>query len=258
MKHDSAGDGAGGEIQAVSRAADVLRLFGPETQELTAAEAAERLGMNRTTAYRYCTSLVAAGLLERGHRNGSFLPGALLLQLGVFALGRRRVMDLAPAHMRQLCASAEHTVALSLWGGTGAVVARVEEDPGVVVVTVRVGTQLPLAAAQSKLFLAWHPDQLTVSRLLATLPAAARSDLDAQVAKARQDGYTVNTDVHPGMLAIAAPVFDEYGICATLALLGTAASMSAASDSPQVQQLEKTARALSAELGWARREPEAD
>ncbi|MGH3742339.1 MAG: IclR family transcriptional regulator, partial [Micromonosporaceae bacterium] len=238
-------------IQAVTRAAQVLRLFGPDTPELTAGEAAAKLRLNRTTAYRYCTSLAAAGLLERGHRPGSFIPGPLLLQLGVFALGRRRVMDLAPPHLHRLRMTAEHTAVLSLWGGAGAVVARVEEDPGTVVITVRVGTQLPLDAAQSQLFLAWHPDQPTISRILAAQPADSRHALEARLAQVRAIGYAYNTAVSPGVLAIAAPVFDEYGICATLALVGTDKGMAADDSSTQVLLLKQAAHELSKELGWA-------
>ncbi|MBM0237414.1 IclR family transcriptional regulator [Micromonospora sp. ATA32] len=237
------------EIQAVSRAAQILRLFGLGSSDLTAAEVAERLGLNRTTAYRYCTSLVAAGLLERGHRAGSFIPGGLLLQLGVFALGRRRVVDLAPAHLRRLCAATHHTAVMSLWGGTGAVVSRVEEEPApVVVVTVRVGTQLALGAAQSKVFLAWHPDQLMVSRYLANYPVGERTAFEDDVAAVRARGFATYTEV-PGILAIAAPVFDEYGVCAALALVGTEVSLSARDDSSHLAALLTTARELTEELG---------
>lgn len=239
------------EIQAVSRAAQILRLFKLGNADLTAAEVADRLDLNRTTAYRYCTSLVAAGLLDRGHRPGSFIPGGLLLQLGVFALGRRRVMDLAPAHLRRLCAATHHTAVMSLWGGTGAVVSRVEEEPApVVVVTVRVGTQLSLGAAQSKAFLAWHPDQLTVSRLLANYPAVEREALEAEITAVRTRGFSTYTEV-PGILAIAVPVFDEYGICAALALVGTDVGLSAREESSHLNSLRHTARDLSEELGGA-------
>lgn len=47
---------------------------------------AERLDLNRTAAYRDCTSLVATGLLERS-TEGGYAPGGLLLQLGAFAIG---------------------------------------------------------------------------------------------------------------------------------------------------------------------------
>lgn len=69
------GAASNGDIQAVSRTAQILTLFGPETPEVTVAEAAERLGLNRTTLHRYFVSLEAAGLLERTEeRNSVFTP----------------------------------------------------------------------------------------------------------------------------------------------------------------------------------------
>src|SRR6185369_6319519 len=142
------------DIQAVSRVSQILALFDPATPEVTAGEVAERLGLNRTTAYRYCTSLVAAGLLERS-ADGGYVPGGLLLQLGAFAIGHRRVVNLAPRHMQALSRATQTSVVLSLWGLTGPVVSRVEENAStIVIVSVRVGSHLPLDTAQSKVFLA--------------------------------------------------------------------------------------------------------
>jgi DNA-binding IclR family transcriptional regulator len=216
---DNAGEPA--EIQAVSRAAQILGLFGPGTPELTAAEAAERLGLNRSTAYRYCTSLVAAGLLERGLTPGGFVPGGLLLQLGTFALGRRRVMDLATPYLQKLSTGTHLTAVLSLWGSAGAVVSRVEEDSArTALITVRVGTQLPLDTAQAKVFLAFLRDQLTVSRLLGNLPDTQRGELAAELEQIRTAGHVTAITVD-GIVAVAAPVLDEHGICATIAVIGT-------------------------------------
>jgi response regulator of citrate/malate metabolism len=67
-------DASGSDIQAVARVGQICGLFGPHTTELTASEVAERLGLNRTTAYRYCASMVAAGILERGPRRSTFVP----------------------------------------------------------------------------------------------------------------------------------------------------------------------------------------
>src|SRR6478736_3895692 len=111
--------GSASDIQAVTRAAQILQLFGPNRPQLTAAEAADLLNLNRSTVYRYCNSLVAAGLLERGHAIGSFIPGGLLLQLGAFAMSQRKVLDLAPAVMRDLSFGAHMTAVLSLWGSGG-------------------------------------------------------------------------------------------------------------------------------------------
>ncbi|CAL9328758.1 iron-containing alcohol dehydrogenase [Streptomyces sp. enrichment culture] len=122
----------------MSRVSQILSLFEPATPEVTAGEVAERLGLNRTTLYRYCTTLVAAGLLERSTEGGC-VPGSLLLQLGAFAIGHRRVVHLAPRHMRALSRVTRTSAVLGLWNLTGPVVSRVEEDvSAAVIVSVRV------------------------------------------------------------------------------------------------------------------------
>ena len=55
------------DIQSVSRVGQILSLFGPRTVELTAADIAERVGLNRTTAYRYAMSMVTAGILAESY-----------------------------------------------------------------------------------------------------------------------------------------------------------------------------------------------
>jgi DNA-binding IclR family transcriptional regulator len=243
----------GADIQAVSRAAQILRLFGPERPKLTATEASEQLGLNRTTTYRYCVSLVSEGLLEKGQEPGTFVPGALLIQLGAFAIGRRRVVDLAPSYMRDLCAATGFTTVLSLWGSTGPIVSRVEEEmTRSVVVTVRVGTQLPLVSAQAKVFLAHLGDQLRVERLIGTLPDDARTRLGQEIADlVNTDDVALGADGF-GIHALAAPVFDEYSICASLALVATNDMLKLDARSPAANHLRQAARALSHAMGGRR------
>jgi DNA-binding IclR family transcriptional regulator len=237
------------DIQAVSRVSQILSLFDPSTPELTAGEVAERLGLNRTTAYRYCTSLVSAGLLERSAEHGKYIPGGLLLQLGAFAIGRRRVVNLAPRHMQALSRATQTTAVLSLWGLTGPVVSRVEENVStVVVVTVRVGSHLPLDSAQSKIFLAYHADQLSMDRLMANLSGPALDTLRDDVAHVRAVGHCGAMST-PGVVAVAAPVFDEYGICATVAVVGPDNTLSTSDDAPELRAIIATARELTHELG---------
>ena len=236
------------DIQAVSRVSQILSLFDPATPEVTANMVAERLDLNRTTAYRYCTSLVAAGLLERS-AEGGYVPGGLLLQLGAFAIGHRSVVNLAPRHMRALSRATQTSVVLSLWGLTGPVVSRVEEDTStIVLVSVRVGSHLPMDTAQSKLFLAYHTDQLSMARLTANLPGSARDELRADVERVRAVGHCSAMST-PGVVAVAAPVFDENGICATLAIVGPDNTLSMSDDAPELRVVVDTARELTKELG---------
>src|SRR3979411_2674642 len=138
-----------GDIQAVRRVADIIGLFSLETPHLTVGEAAQRVGMNRTTVHRYFNSMVTAGLLEREPNEPfSFGPGPLMLKLGAVAQSRRRVMDIAPHELRQLSRVTNLTGVLSLWGSSGPVVSLVSESLNTtMLVTVRVGSQLGIESA---------------------------------------------------------------------------------------------------------------
>lgn len=244
------GTASNGDIQAVSRTAQILTLFGPKTPEITVAEAAERLGLNRTTLHRYFASLEAAGLLERTERSSVFTPGRLMLQLGAFAIGRRKVIQLAKPHMRDLTRATGLTVVLSLWGPSGPVVSHVEDDESHgTIVTVRVGVQLSLNTAQALVFLAFLPDQLTADRLLGTLPADQRMHVREQIAAIRERGLTEPVVNARGISVIAAPVFDESAICATLAFVGTAHLLPVDACAREMALLGKTAARVSAEMG---------
>lgn len=245
---DSSSEAPGSDIQAVQRVGQICSLFGPHTTELTAADVAERLGLNRTTAYRYCASLVTAGILERGHRRGTFVLGGLMLQLGLHALGRRRVITIAPPYLAELSAAVRTTTVLAVWGARGPVVALVNEDLSrTVVVTVHAGTQLDLSSAQMRVFLAFKDEQ-AFERVTEGVSDARRAEVEAGVYMARRNGYGIVSH-SDGLFAAAAPVFDEYGICATIALLGADQMADLSAGSPTLTKLVHTAAALSDELG---------
>ncbi|HEY0247169.1 MAG TPA: helix-turn-helix domain-containing protein [Gryllotalpicola sp.] len=241
-------EGASSEIQAVTRVGQIFSLFGAQCTELTATEVAERLGLNRTTAYRYCASLAAVGFLERGSRRGSFMLGGLMLELGILAIGRRRVVELAPSYLGRLSSATRTTAVMSLWGATGPVVTRVEEDmQRTVVVTVRVGARLDHRTAQAKVFLAWHPDRYTVERMIGDLDPVERAELELELDQVRETGISIVSETD-GLVGAAAPVFDEYGICATVALLGTDRMTDFTPDSDAMRLLIDVADALTSEV----------
>lgn len=246
---EKAGEVSTSDIQAVARVGQICSLFGPDTAELTAADVAERLGLNRTTAYRYCASLVTAGILERGPRRGTFVLGGLMLQLGIHALGRNRVVELAPPYLDKLSAAAHMTAVLSIWGALGPVVAVVREDASrTVFVTVKAGSQLDRTASQAHVFLAHQKDQTALERMTADASPSERAALEAAVYTARRTGHSLVSH-SGGVFGIAVPVFDERGICAAIALLGAGEIASFSPDSPAFTQLIDTAAALSKELG---------
>ena len=249
MANTESSEASSSDIQAVARVGQICALFGPHTTELTAADVAERLGLNRTTAYRYCASLVVAGILERGPRRGTFILGGLMLQLGIHALGRRRVVEIAPPYLAELGSAVQMTAVLSLWGARGPVATLVEEERSrTIVVTVRAGSPLDMWAAQTSVFLAHHSDHHAIDKLTENASAADRAKVEAAVYSARRNGYSI-AHHDAGVFVAAVPVFDEYGIAASLALLGADPTVDLSPGSTILAKLLATAAAISSELG---------
>jgi DNA-binding IclR family transcriptional regulator len=240
-------DRSAGDIQAIHRCAQILRLL-TEGDTTRTADVAATLGLERSTAHRYLTSMANAGLVERG--DGGFRLGPLARHLGAVSLRRTRVIEEAAPYMAGLAEGVHETVVISVWSGRGAVVARVETDPWrQVQVLVREGSQLPLFAAQSQVFLEMLPDRRQVESLMGQLTVAQRRDVEEGMARFRALGVAENSVVAQGIRTLAVPVVDDRGaVVATLAVVGTTEAVPADVESGVARALRQTAEQLSAHL----------
>lgn len=238
------------DIQVVGRCAEILRLFSPARTSVKPGQLESELGMQRSTAHRYLSSLLTAGFLDRG--DDGYVPGPLLVAVGAIALDSRRVLDLADPYLRRLASDVHETTVLSLWGGLGPVVARVVEDMAKVVhIQVRIGTSLAPDSAQGKVFLAFLDDPITFSNALSHVSPVLAEDLTADLDKIRETRLSVSTGVARGVRTLATPIFDRRGrIAAAMGVVGTMNSLPEGLTSGPAQALQETARALSQQLGW--------
>ncbi|MES2170308.1 MAG: helix-turn-helix domain-containing protein [Actinomycetota bacterium] len=242
----SMSDGEHGTIQSIERAANVLSLLDQDTRVLRPAFVAERLGLNRTTAYRYLQSLQATGFL-----NASFGPGPLFDQVSALVSERQEILTLAPTVMRQLADTSGLTTVLSFLGRSGAIVTLVEEsNVGTIVLTVHVGTVLELKAAQSRVLLAYQVNPDIAARLHSELsPAEARAEQE-ELAKVRRNGIAWADLGRAGLASVAAPVFGGRDIQAAMGILGTTAMLSPGDSSEdRVEMLRAAASSLSTMVG---------
>ncbi len=77
--------------QSIERAASILTCFSSETPHISLAALAEQLALNQSTAYRYVSTLEAAGLLERDNRLGGYRLGPRVIELSHVALNQNEV-----------------------------------------------------------------------------------------------------------------------------------------------------------------------
>lgn len=245
-------NGTRGDLQVVARVAAILRLLSPAEPTVGLAEAAEGLGLGKSTTHRYLTSLENHGFLKRVE-GARFTTGPLMDQLGALAMTRWRLTEAAAPIMQQLASTTHQTAVLSVWGGMGPVITRTtEDDTQVVHISVRAGSTLPLQSAQGLIFLAYLADQRLVETVLATAAADGSNDLAQRVQEARERGMAIYEQVVSGVRAIAVPIFDrDDAITGVLALVGTLNSIPADYDSGVAQALDASGRHLSALLRGA-------
>lgn len=236
-----------GDIQVIARCAQILRAIEPGSPLRLSSLAAE-LGMGRSTAHRYLTSMSNAGFLERVG-DGEYTLGPLLVELGTMALNALHVVEAAGAIMRQLAEDAQETVVMSVWGGFGPVVTRTETPDKLIQVGVRVGSRLPLDAAQTTVFLAFLEDRRSVENLLSMVPDRRR-DIETTMAQVRDEGIAISSGFIAGLRTIAVPVLDGRGIAASLAIVGTTSGVPELREAAMAQALAGAAESLSRQLGF--------
>lgn len=231
--------------KSVERAVRLLACFSEEEPTLSLADLTERLGAGKATTHRYTTVLREQGMLRYDPTEGVYALGPRVVEFAAIALAGLRVIDIAGPYMDRLVDDINETVVLSVWDGERPVVVRVADNTNRLVrLIVQTGARLPLTSSQGKVFLAFDP---------AAVPAASgvsRKELE----DVRSHGVAVNSQVVQGIRAVAAPVFQERSITATMAIVGTTASIPEGPTSPQAQAVKDAAARLSGDLGFVRPE----
>ncbi len=240
----AAATGAPGPVTSVDNALWLLQLVG-ERPALRVAEAADLLGVARSTAHRLLTALRRRGFVIQDRPNGAYRPGPALQEIGLAVVNRIDIRRVARPVLEQLREETQETVSLALLEGTNIRFVDGVESLRSVRVGNRTGVVRPAhAAAVGKAILAGlsereltrlYPDD----RLPASATGAAARDLAtlrAELAEVRAQGYAVNwEETTEGVCAVAAALRDTVG--QPLAGLGIAAPISRMKDVAAIRAL---------------------
>ena len=218
---------------SVDNALWLLELVG-ERQALRVAEAADLLGVARSTAHRLLTALRRRGFVRQDRPNGAYLPGPALVEIGLAAVSRIDIRRVARPVLEEVREQTQETVSLAVLEGTTIRIVDCAESPRSVRVGNRTGVLRPAhASAVGKAILAGltpaELDRRYPARELpvATTPAALtdREALDAELAQVRTQGFALNWEESAdGVCAVAVALRDTAG--QPLAALGVAAPSS--------------------------------
>ena len=190
-----------------------------ERGRLRVSEAAELLGIARSTAHRLLATLKFRGFAAQDGPDRTYTPGPALADAGLRAIARLDLRQVAHPHLQALAQEVGETVHLVRLEGNGARFLDGVESPQVVRVGLRTGLVLPAhaTAAGKAILAALPPDQVRAlyPRGLQTLTGATLQTLDdverhlQEVARA---GYATNYgESAEGVAALGVVVRDQVG-----------------------------------------------
>lgn len=187
---------------------------------LTLTELSRALCMNRTTCFRFLTTLRARGYVERDRATDRYRLGIRVLFLSSALLGTLDLRRIAKPHLERLCDDTGELVQLTMLDGDEMVtLERVRSKQALALQTAEVGARRPAyCTAGGKATIAYLPPD-EVGRILAggmpartartiTTPEAMRDHL----AHVRERGFAWDDEEWiPDVRCVAAPVFNHEG-----------------------------------------------
>lgn len=236
------------------RALEILALFSDELPVVSGAEVASRLGVARSTAYRYLQSLVAGRFLEEAP-GGGFRLGVRVLELARLARRAYGLPQIAAPVMTELAAAVNETVLLTRRVGDVVVcLERIEPPNHRIRISYERGSTFPLnAGASALILLAWEPE-VEVRALLEAAPLrrftpSTLADPDAVLARLKQirlDGYAVTkSEFDADVLGVAAPIRgDDRRVVGALSVVALASRVSKKQQKDMTDQVGTAARTI--------------
>jgi DNA-binding IclR family transcriptional regulator len=223
---------AGDRLTSVDNALWLLQLVA-ERQALRVSEAADLLGVARSTAHRLLSALRRRDFLMQDKPNGAYRPGPALHAIGMAAISRLDIRRISQPVLEQLRDKTGETASLAVLEGT--MIRFVECYEGLS--TVRIGNRTGVvrhahASAVGKAILAALPDSEIERRypdeeLPAPMPASitSRRELIGELTQVRRQGYALNWEESSDGVAAAAVVLRDAAGMAVGSISVSAPSM---------------------------------
>ncbi len=187
---------------------------------LRVSDAAEELGVARSTAHRLLAMLQFHDFVSQDPTTRLYVAGPSLTDIGLAIVRDMDIRTVARPTMEQLSREVGETVHLLILRGSDVLFIDSVESTNVLRVGSRIGMVLPAhATAGGKALLAFVPREELRSlyphaRLerVTKRTLAARADLLRELDRTKRRGYALNTgESEADIAAVAAPIIDRQG-----------------------------------------------
>lgn len=205
----------GVELSTLRRGLEILGLFSEETSLLDTSSVAKRMGLSKSTVYKYVQTLEGSRFLVREKGGRFFELGPRLLELASVAQNPSRLVDVSYPILQELVDKTNETALLAAIMGDQAVcLSRVESNHSLKL-TYELGATHPLHAGASAQVLLAGLDESTQKKILASTTLTRFTEktitspkqLSLRLKQIKKHGFAVSRgELDEGTFAVAAPI----------------------------------------------------
>ena len=209
-------DGRRGTSSTVVRAFSILGMLASRGRAgASLNDVAGWLGMSKSTAHRYLTTLEELEVVERNDKD-LFRLGLGLLQLAGALLADHDLRTVSEPFLHELAARAEETVHLAVALANEVVYVAKVDGPHSIRMASRIGSRMPMyCTALGKAMLAYSPrdrlDRIIADGMPSRTPYTLSSAqaLYAEMERVRDVGFSTDDQENElGVRCVGAPIFD--------------------------------------------------
>jgi len=251
----------GRHIQSIERAASILTaLSGGGRMGVT--EIARKVGLEKSTTHRMLTSMSRVRLVRKEPNGPKYMLGFGLLELTASCMGELEIRQIALPQLRELRQETAETVSLNVRDGDVRVMTDRLDTSHEIRFVAELGRPLPLhLGAGGKAILAFIPEAEARDLLRScTLAPRKLRDLIRELEEIRRVGWVCTiAERIAGAGSIAAPVLAHNGaVVGSICILSPESRLQSGAISNFGRAVQKTALAISKQLGWSGAAPRAE
>jgi DNA-binding IclR family transcriptional regulator len=201
------------------KALRVLEAVATSSGLVSVSEVAERVDVDKSTAYRMLITLIDAGYVVRDEISKRYSLSYKVVSLSRNLLAENEVSRLIRQTLSHISAATNETLHFSVLDGDEAVLVHCVKGTQLVTVDFQIGDRVPLHCTSiGKVLLAFQDVRYTEGIIAAGLPKLASntiiepSELRQELQRIRSQGYGIDDrEFSDNMRCIAVPVFEGGG-----------------------------------------------
>src|SRR4029079_7624367 len=241
---------------AVARALSLLNAFTFADPVLGVSELGRRVHLPKSTVHRLLTILVNEGFVERT-ADERYRLSLRLYEIGQEVVSSRALRQVGHVPLEKLHNDSQAAAQRAVLSGSDVVYLDRLESPQMMGLFTKVGRRRSAHATSSgKVLLAFGSQADVDDAVSGGLPRlgprtiTTRTRLNQALAEVRKAGYAISSDeAAPGVVSIAAPIFDGSGACVSaVSVAGPLIRMPAERHDSLVRMVVKTAAEISRAL----------